>query len=792
MTLHSVKTPIQPVANAAEILNKKVFQQIKELPYDSKISFLPLINYWTKKQNSSNPAQALLAREIISQLKSAPALLQAFESLSILEKHQDLAELLYLTLFPVAQEQTCMGRIFKPLDGQTIYTTPAFAQLILAYPDYECTMNRSEEETFAYIVYIAGCLILNKYYGQNLKVELPLTVSIRLKDSGLEKHYKCTHNSDFMDVVNLKPLPQLTDTDINALLSDPCNTAQWLSYFPSDHFEFQGFIVEEMTEITEELTLSKLKYQLLEKDALVSKESINQIEDLLRTLLDHPNLRLGIAAVNGDTMRAAWKYKIHHNFLKEQPQNILKVKNSVYQQILETREFVLIEDLAEMEEVTKVELALLDEGLRSYLALPLEDKTGKLVGFLEVASAKAFELNRITALKVDDLKNLFSLAIQRRKEETDNKIEAIIRDQYTRIHPSVEWRFVNNAHQVLLNQEAQQANITQEAIRFKQVYPFFAQADIVSSSTIRNSAIQADLIDNLRKIKRAFYRCNELLAFPILEQYIYKLDDLIIKLKQGISSNTESRVLEFLHQEAHPILEEIKERHEETIPIIERYYNYLDPELKMVYKKRKDYEESVTIINDTLGKYLDKEDREAQKMVPHYFDQYRTDGVEFEMYAGQSLLEKAQFSQMQLSNLRLWQLLTMCTITQKVADLEAKLPVPLTTAQMIFVYNNPIDIRFRMDEKRFDVDGAYNVRYEIIKKRIDKALIAGTNERIRAAGKIAIIYTNEKDREEYMEYIRFLSAKGIIQSDVEQLNVGKLQGVEGLKALRVTVNVKNI
>jgi hypothetical protein len=37
------------------------------------------------------------------------------------------------------------------------------------------------------------------------------------------------------------------------------------------------------------------------------------------------------------------------------------------------------------------------------------------------------------------------------------------------------------------------------------------------------------------------------------------------------------------------------------------------------------------------------------------------------------------------------------------------------------VYNEKIDIRFRMDEKRFDVDGAYNSYYEIIKKRLDKA-----------------------------------------------------------------------
>ena len=34
-------------------------------------------------------------------------------------------------------------------------------------------------------------------------------------------------------------------------------------------------------------------------------------------------------------------------------------------------------------------------------------------------------------------------------------------------------------------------------------------------------------------------------------------------------------------------------------------------------------------------------------------------------------------------------------------------------------------------EKRFDVDGAYNIRYEIIKKRIDKAHIKNTQENMK-------------------------------------------------------------
>ena len=53
------------------------------------------------------------------------------------------------------------------------------------------------------------------------------------------------------------------------------------------------------------------------------------------------------------------------------------------------------------------------------------------------------------------------------------------------------------------------------------------------------------------------------------------------------------------------------------------------------------------------------------------------------------------------------------------------LPVPLQTTHLVLVQHAPLSIRFRFDEKRFDVDGAYNVRYEIVKKRIDKAVVRG-------------------------------------------------------------------
>jgi hypothetical protein len=114
----------------------------------------------------------------------------------------------------------------------------------------------------------------------------------------------------------------------------------------------------------------------------------------------------------------------------------------------------------------------------------------------------------------------------------------------------------------------------------------------------------------------------------------------------------------------------------------------------------------------------------------------------------------------------------------------------LRIASLVLVHSNPLAIKFRMDEKQFDVDGAYNIRYEIIKKRIDKAHIKNTSERLTAPGKIAIVYSQDKDAVEYKKYIKYLQSKSLL-GKLEQLDLEDLQGVYGLKALRVEVIYHN-
>ena len=123
-------------------------------------------------------------------------------------------------------------------------------------------------------------------------------------------------------------------------------------------------------------------------------------------------------------------------------------------------------------------------------------------------------------------------------------------------------------------------------------------------------------------------------------------------------------------------------------------------------------------------------------------------------------------------------------------NLKPELAVPLDVASLMLVYSTSLSIRFRMDEKRFDVDGTYNARYEVIKKRIDKSYIKGTNERLTQPGKLSIVYSQKKDEMEYLRYISFLKSKGYFTNNIEIVELDGLQGVTGLKAIRAEILYK--
>jgi hypothetical protein len=155
------------------------------------------------------------------------------------------------------------------------------------------------------------------------------------------------------------------------------------------------------------------------------------------------------------------------------------------------------------------------------------------------------------------------------------------------------------------------------------------------------------------------------------------------------------------------------------------------------------------------------------------------------------LAPQFEFDDIYVKNLKLWQI-TMLTKAARLSNtLEKKLPLPLETTQLILAHSIPLSISFRRKERKFDVDGAYNIRYEIIKKRIDKVHLKDSEERLTQPGKIAVVYSQQKELQEYLEYVEFLQNEKLLTENIEHLELEDTQGISGLKAIRVEINLNN-
>jgi hypothetical protein len=263
----------------------------------------------------------------------------------------------------------------------------------------------------------------------------------------------------------------------------------------------------------------------------------------------------------------------------------------------------------------------------------------------------------------------------------------------------------------------------------------------------------------------------------------------LAKMTAYVSVEEELQFNEFLFTRVNPLLTSFTNLPASITQKISVYFNSTKERTGVTFNKRRQLENSIRLLNKSIGKYFDVFKDDLQLYYPCYFEKFRTDGTEYDIYIGQSIAPRIPFSVRDVEKLRLWQVQSMATITKLTHSLLPQLEYPLLTTQLIFVNARTIDISFRNDERRFDVEGTYNIRYHIIKKRIDKVNIFNSTERLTQPGKIAIVYFNERDAEEYIGYIRQLQQQNILLNDLERLELEELQGVAGLKALRVGVSL---
>jgi hypothetical protein len=766
-------------------------------PFRCELSLAPLITFWTQLSAYHEFGRGPIPGLVREKAREAPELAGVIDDLSVIGKHQTFVDLMMTALFPPAFWEQEYGAALFPLELRAFYATPPFRRSLMNEDGTlqgraSFLQKRSVDPTMAAErLWLAYELILERVYGVELGGGVPVLMFTTTDSvTGLDQHFRLQFDWRFVDVQVVGPKPPLPDGVRQELAAGRLDSEKLRQLLPAERFVLRGFMIVKAVDVTDQEVLSSLKRDLIDKDSIVSSSHFQALQAKLRTFFRRPELRLGLAAVEGDRVLVLNDASSHEQaciFADSAHHTTTEFTGSLYEQAVIQDRPIVIEDLVTYPGRTPVEEELIQGGVRTFICAPLHYQD-RVIGTLELVSSHVGDLNATHLPKLQEVLPLFSMAVQRSVEELNSRIQTVINEQCTAIHPTVEWRFRKAVLNAFERQRGSASVVTElEPIVFEGVYPLFGLADIRGSSTQRGRAIQADLLHQLRLARAVIQSATETRSAPALDELAFRIDSRAAQIERGLNSSDEIGVIAFLRTEVEGLLDHLGTFGAGVRERIAAYRGGLDPRLGTVYHRRRMFEESVTAIAESISSYLEMEQQAAQGMFPHYFEKQKTDGVDYQMYVGSALVENGRVDPLCLKNLRLWQLMITCGMAVRAHQLRDRLPIPLETTHLILVQHAPLSIRFRFDEKRFDVDGAYDIRYEIVKKRIDKALVQGTSERVTQPGKVALIYSQPGEAQEYRAYIEYLQGLGYLTGGVEQLDLEELQGVQGLRALRVQV-----
>ena len=753
-----------------------------DTPFQIQVSFDQLLERLEKVAADPENDQYFRAKALLEEAALCPELRTGITNVAQIEDNRDLIRRLLSDLIPEALTLNEIKAVSMPYRDFMFNRTQRFKNILRAAgPDFKFNIRGFDEHQF-YV--LSCCLILNEFYGTRLDFSKPLFYDIPTAD-GITKHYRILYNAEHLDIVPTDRVVPITAEDIDLLTNNYDDLALWKSKFPKDSYILKGFAIMSLYDATVENAVSLLKEKLIGLNTVRFQQSV---EAIFRSIYQIAHLEIGFTLFISEENKfkvASFGQPMKSFIIPDQYAEADKemLCTYSYQRLIEDKVYFAISDVLKFQTIDpSSDLAqnFLSKNIHSFILAPII-KNGVLLGVFEVVSPKANDLNSVNANKLEVVMPFLTESIERLVNEYQVQVQAVIQDNYTTIHSSVYWKFKSAAQQYL---DARQSgrDYTLPEVIFKNVFPLYGQADIKGSSDARNMSVQKDLRKQMNALLHLLESLQPVASF---NEELKQVKIFLHQLEISVQANTEQQITAYLNGGLLLQLKKITDQ--EWLPLISSYFAESNQEKGDFYTYRRKYETTVSLINEKMANIIDKRQAEAQALFPHYYERFKSDGVEHNLYIGSSILPSQQFELSKLYDLRLWQLRVLCEMELAHYHLKPQLPYQLEVTTLVLVYHTPIDIRFRMDEKRFDVDGTYNARFEIVKKRIDKAHIKHSLERITGVGKLTIVYSSDTEEQEYRNYIHILQQNQVLGEHIEKFEVEDLQGISGLKGLRVVI-----
>jgi hypothetical protein len=767
---------------------------LKEEFIDFCFSFKPFINYLKQRVEAEQTIKSEFYRFVLNKFRAYPHLHQDNLTTDEVKNYTDVLELVYTILSPaVDKEDKLYWAMSLPVPSKIVYSTDAFFSFINDHNARD--LSQLSDDNFAVFherqVDFVYRLILQKLYKFPSDIKNDMIYSQSDVKTKLTQYFKIHTDTNFIDIGVEGKLPELSAEVIEPFLYEGAGMDVLRDVIPLSLFKLEGFSVITIEDITAEQAIDNIRLALVNHTKDQNELYLDVIQSL-QTLGGNASIQFGLLPflrLNGNLI-----------FDAEECQNSILLKAAKEKNIAEETFTSFINNFIEKPEAKffntitdrKVEQffflnAIKETGIKSYAVLPVFYNR-KLAGILEVSSTQKLVFYQKLLSRLQSALPLIAQLLQYSAEQFDARINNVIKNHFTILQQPVEWRFNEAAWHYLSSKNKGSGKNAIETVSFHDVHPLYGAIDIRDSTIQHNAALKGDMEVLTHLLSKTVSSITPLLPLKIARSLDTKVKNWKKVIDKFEKSNDETTINNILQSVINPYITSLRQSYPAVAQIIDGYEQAVNNKTGQVYAKRRALELSIKQINSTLNRYFEKAQVKVQKIYPCYFEKFRSDGIEYDIYTGQSIAPAIEFTPVYLQQFREWQVRSLVEVANIANDLKSEMPVPLDVASLIFLHSSQIDICFRNDEKRFDVEGYYNVRYEVIKKRIDKVCIRDTGERLTQPGKISVVYFNDDEAKDYLNYIAKLQKEDKLLNDTVFVNLEDLQGVAGLKALRVSIN----
>lgn len=774
------------------LLSTAINQSLPAIRWE--FSFRPFLEFTEAQiQKTENVLYRRMLEYMAGVIRDTPALLEPVTDLREVEKYKEVIELVEVSQasnYSDDKQPVYAIGIMNPM--QFISLTDEFRQIMQNNTECDFSGEDSDLEPDNYLRQMYRD-ILDNSYGLQLGNNPPQQKLLKITETGyVTRHYHLMVNARFVRsraVGELQPLQQEWVDFVNGHIESHDQIAVPLDF---SRFVAEGFLIFKIMEATAEEAINELSQTIARMHTLEPGDTFRDMRSAVLSLLNDESIEMGVLpfiSINGRPVEhelfhhtsALYKYWTGHFDINEVYRMFY---NSGRHEADKVRDRPLVYNNDSKHLYSPFIKNLLSDRVRSMALFPLWHRD-ELLGVLEIASVRPESIDTEALEKVERTLPMFREFLVYRTEQMKDRINRFIMKQYTAIHPSVKWKFNEVAWQEISKRPFDAVIDVVPEVKFEQLYPFYGAVDIRNSSVLRQEAATKDFalqLDQLQQLlEQVVIDTGDVTAARQLEEtgrWCARLEE-----RNMLQIEEEETLQHFLLESGHWI-----DRWPPDRPYSEAAKEYaaaVRDKDSVFYKEAGEYERSLQQINAALKQVMENREQELQGRLPHYFEHFKTDGWEYNIYAGQSLAPWKPFPDDAFRIISRWQIDTIIDMAHAAAREKARISHELDTTQLIYTHANPIDIYFRTDERNFDVEGAYSIRYEVVKKRIDKVHIANTGERLTQPGTISIVYASGGVADIYRAHIETLIAEGRLVPGIEQLNLEELQGISGLKALRV-------